>query len=379
MADSAGFEAVQGNSDRTAMAARRGEPSASASAGRTRPIGQGLSPSRVPARAAGDHHEGGAARGGQRAGRGELRPSGVPVVQRKPNRVGVSNSGSWWADDRNTGVQLLKMKSNSPDDKAVYFWHPVYKITLWRDQINDQYRNEKNTLEFWDPTTDLIVTEISVNPPLYQYGQTVFRYDGQQYHAMDNLTGFRSGDLLYGTNERRKSLIPIAAERAGDDYVTADRYNRQVLSKKRIADPRKLDPQVRDYHDYLAAQGPGTAALVTQGWKRGEDPGGLEPRLLRSCTAMIHYKTSTGYTIHFELADTDLATRQYYTETELRYIIENRYSLHMENIVFYRDGKRVDTKDVLKEYAPLVDEVLKTSGRCSTKNSRCRGRRRKRT
>jgi hypothetical protein len=303
----------------------------------------------------------GAADGVTHAGRGGSRPAGVPPVQRMPHHAKTDKSGNWYADDRSNGALLLEVKNNNnPDDRTQYFCDRrglVYR----HDRSNDQYVNVHDSDKFWDPERDITLTRTGRAGWYYRHGKYVYRYDQGRYEEMRNLTDFQSGDLLYGTEKgNREHTRPIAEEKARGARVTADQYNKTVLAGKNIADPNRMDDEAYGYFSYLAKQGPGTAALVdADSSKRpGEDPSGVNLRLLRSCAAMIDYKTRRGYTIHFELTDTDLAERQYYTETELRFIIENRRFLNLEKIKFYRDGELLETTDVINEYKWLVDEVL---------------------
>jgi hypothetical protein len=162
---------------------------------------------------------------------------------------------------------------------------------------------------------------------------------------------FQPGDLLYGQEEQRKwHHSPLRNTVVPGEKTTVDQYNKELPG---TGDPDNMQEDTLAYYNFLQRE-PGTRAIT--------DPSsGLDrdSRLKRSCTAMIEFKTRQGCAIHFELQGVDLESYpDSFTETELRYILENRHFLNLRNIKFYRDGQLLNTTGVIDQHRHLVDEVL---------------------
>lgn len=283
-------------------------------------------------------------------------PSPAPTVQRAPAKLAdpADKSVNWYADDRNPTIHFVEMRSNDRSDTERYF--SIGGVIYRYDLVNDQYVNAKNNDLLWDPVANLVVKRLRTDQlDYYQCTQRgVLSYANGRYVPMDLLQNFNPGDLLYGKETERALVRGTAQSRSGGKLVTADQYNREVIPATSARDPNDMTDEARAYHQYLLSQGPSATAIV--------DPGsGLEneERLRRSCVAMIDYKTGQGCRIHFELRGVDLVNDpQYYTETELRFILENRNFLNIENVRFYRDGRLVPTEQVVTDHELLVDEIL---------------------
>lgn len=271
-------------------------------------------------------------------------------IRETPEQGQIPEPGNWYTETRNPGVHMREMRSNDRADAGQYF---QIGGTIYRyEDIHEQYVDPKRPDTLWDPVSTKEVKRIRSSPlDFYQAADgTYLSYDHGLYHPIDLYNNFQQQDLLYGQEKQRKWHHTALRDTVAPGHnTTVDQYNKELLG----SEPDELSPDTGAYFDFLQHE-PGTQAITdpSSGLKH-------ETKIKRSCLAMIEFKTGQGCTIHFETLGVDLASYpSSYTETELRYILENRHFLNMQQIRFYRDGQLIKTTDVIHEHEFLVDEVL---------------------